>query len=89
MILIMNEKNAEITFPCVWEYRIFCQSAKCEAAKEAIRNMGLKELKLEDGGTSGSGSYGTIRMNFSVDSKDEANTIGEGLKKLDGVRFIL
>ena len=85
----MSEKKAEITFPCIWEYRIFCQSEKCDAAENAIRSMGIKELKIEAGATSGSGSYRTIRMNFSVDSKAEANEVGERLKKLDGVRFIL
>ncbi len=89
MILIMNEKQTEIVFPCIWEYRVFCQSAQCDAAESAIRDMGLKELKIEAGGTSGSGSYRTLRVNFSVDSKEEANKIGERLKKLDGVRFIL
>ena len=85
----MDSKNAEIVFPHEWEYRIFCLSSKCCAAETAIRNLALKELKLTPGATSGSGSYKTIRVSFMAASKEEANKIGEELKKLDGVRFIL
>ena len=85
----MDSQNAEIIFPHEWEYRIFCLSSKCSAAETAIRNLSLNELKLEPGKTSGSGSYKTIRMSFMAASKEEANKVGEKLKKMDGVRFIL
>ena len=85
----MDSQNAEIIFPHEWEYRIFCLSSKCSAAETAIRNLALNELKLEPGKTSGSGSYKTIRMSFMAASKEEANKVGEKLKKMDGVRFIL
>ena len=85
----MDSKNAEIVFPHEWEYRIFCLSSKCSAAETAIRALALNELKLEQGATSGSGSYKTIRISSLAASKEEANKIGEELKKLDGVRFIL
>lgn len=85
----MDGKKAEIIFPHSWEYRIFCQSSKCDAAETAIRGMALNELTLEPGATSGSGSFKTLRLTFLAASKDEANEVGEKLKKLDGVRFIL
>ena len=89
----MNEKNAEITFPREWEYRIFCESAKCDRAEAAVRSyvadMGLAGLNLVAGGVSGSGTYRTLRLTVTVASKDEANRVGEGIKNIDGVRFIL
>ena len=85
----MDEKKAEIIFPHSWEYRIFCQSSKCEAVEAAIRDMALNKVAIEPGGTSGSGSFKTLRLSFLAASKDEANEVGEKLKKLDGVRFIL
>ena len=85
----MSGKKAEIVFPHVWEYRIFCQSSKCDAVESAIRNMGLNELELGSGAASGSGTYKTLRMTFLAESKDDANAVGDKLKVLDGVRFIL
>ncbi|MBE6362398.1 MAG: DUF493 domain-containing protein [Lentisphaerae bacterium] len=85
----MSDKNAEIVFPRDWEYRIFCRSDKCDAVEAAVRNMGVDELKIEPGAASGSGTYKTLRMTFLASSKDDANAVGEKLKNLDGVRFIL
>jgi putative lipoic acid-binding regulatory protein len=85
----MSDKKAEIVFPHVWEYRIFCQSSKCDAVESAIRSMGLNELELGSGAASGSGTYKTLRMTFLAASKDDANAVGDKLKVLDGVRFIL
>ena len=85
----MDDKKAEIVFPHDWEYRVFCQSSKCDAVALAISNMGLSELKLESGAASGSGTYKTLRMTFLASSKECANAVGEKLKNLDGVRFIL
>ena len=51
----MEEKNAEITFPRDWEYRIFCENAKCDIAEKAVRScvaeMGLCGLNLVAGVT--------------------------------------
>lgn len=89
----MDEKKAEITFPRDWEYRIFCENVKFEIAEKAVRScaaeMGLDGLDLVSGGVSGSGTYRSLRLTVAVASKDEANSLGEAIKKIDGVRFIL
>lgn len=89
----MDEKNAEITFPREWEYRIFCENSKCDIAEKTVRScvaeMGLDGLTLVPGGVSGSGTYRSLRLTVTVASKDEANSLGEEIKKIDGVRFIL
>ena len=85
----MNDKKAEIIFPHEWEYRIFCLSGKIPDVESAIRSMALPGLALEQGAASGSGSYRTLRMTFTASSKEDANAVGEKLKQLDGVRFIL
>lgn len=89
----MAEKSAEIIFPCNWEYRVFCQSSKADAAEKEIRkcvaDMKLEDLELVPGGVSGSGTYRSLRLTVKVASKDEANELGAILKNVDGVRFVL
>ena len=89
----MDEKKAEIVFPCPWEYRVFSVTARADDVANGVRgiieNMKLSGMQLERGPVSGSGSYRALRLTVTVGSKDEANALGEEIKKLDGVRFIL
>ena len=89
----MEEKSAEITFPCPWEYRVFSQVSVVSDVESGIRQivekMALNKMQLEAGAVSGKGSYRALRLTVEVNSKEEANLLGEEIKKLSGVRFIL
>ena len=89
----MDEKKAEIVFPSPWEYRVFSVTAKADDVEKGMRGiveaMKLSDMQLERGPVSGSGSYRALRLTVTVGSKDEANALGEEIKKLEGVRFIL
>ena len=89
----MDGKKAEIEFPRLWEYRVFSSTASVDEVEKnigrVVGEMKLSGMQLERGSVSGSGSYRALRLAVTVGSKDEANTLGEMIRKLDGVRFIL
>ncbi|MBR7108018.1 MAG: DUF493 family protein [Lentisphaeria bacterium] len=89
----MDGKKAEIEFPHLWEYRVFSSAAGIDEVEKNIRRaveeMKLSGMELERGAVSGNGSYRALRLAVTVGSKDEANALGERIRKLDGVRFIL
>ena len=88
-----EEKTPAIEFPCDWEYRVFVAAGKADeagkAVKTAVEQMALAGLLLEEGAVSKSGSYRTLRVTVKVASKDEAEQLGEALKNIPGVKFIL
>ena len=85
----MAEKNAEIIFPHEWEYRVFCECSKYDAAMSKISGMELTGAQSTPGAVSKSGTYKSLRLTFIAESKEHAEKIGGELKKIDGVKFIL
>ena len=84
-----ENKQPEIVFPHEWEYRVFCECTKYDAAMAKISGMALDGAQLTPGAASKSGTYKSLRFTFIAGSKEYAEKIGGELKNIDGVKFIL
>ena len=82
----------EIVYPARWEYRVFVEADMLDAAREILGNLLADQdgrAELTDGERSASGKYLALRARAEVKSKDEAEALGQKLKAVPGVKFVL
>ena len=82
----------EITYPARWEYRVFVEADMLAAAREIVGNILAEQderAELTDGEKSSSGKYLALRARAEVKSKAEAEALGQRLKAVPGVKFLL
>ena len=88
----MTTKKKEIAYPARWEYRIFVESGMLAAAREIIGNILADQderAELADGEKSSSGKYLALRARAEVKSKADAEALGQKLKAVPGVKFVM
>ncbi len=66
-------EQAEINYPCIWEYRIITES-KDEVEKIIFENI-HKPYKLEFKNTSAGGKYLSMHFSLEVNDKQERDEI--------------
>ena len=84
--------KALVTYPARWEYRIFVESGMLAAAREILGNLLAEQderAELTDGERSSSGKYLALRARAEVKSKADAEALGQKLKAVPGVKFVL
>jgi len=84
--------KAEVTYPARWEYRVFVEADMLAAAREIVGNILAEQderAELTDGEKSSSGKYLALRARAEVKSKAEAEALGQRLKAVPGVKFLL
>ena len=82
----------EITYPARWEYRVFVEAGLLAAAREIIGNILAEQderAELTDGEKSSSGKYLALRARAEVKTKAEAEALGQKLKTVPGVKFVM
>ena len=82
----------EIVYPARWEYRVFVEADLLDAAREIVGNILAEQderAELTDGERSSSGKYLALRARAEVKSKAEAEALGQKLKNVPGVKFVL
>ena len=82
----------EITYPARWEYRVFVEADMLGAAREIVGNILAEQderAELTDGEKSSSGKYLALRARAEVRSKTDAEALGQKLKAVPGVKFVL
>ena len=90
--MIMGAEENSIVFPREWEYRVFCEAGKVDAAEEEFRKIAAGEKldpQMQRGESSKNGTYSTVRITVVVASKEQVEIFGKQLKDVDGVKFIL
>ena len=88
----MNQKKAEIQFPCRWEFRLIAMAESIDKTRAAILTVGEEEnaaFEITDGESSGSGKYSALHVACEVDCIERARTLAALLARAEGVRFIL
>jgi len=86
----MNGK--EIAYPARWEYRVFVDAAMLETARQLVGAILAEQderAELTDGERSASGKHLARRARAEVKSKAEAETLGQKLKAVPGVKFVM
>lgn len=84
--------SKEIAYPARWEYRVFVEADMLGAAREIVGNILAEQderAELTDGEKSASGKYLALRARAEVRSKAEAEALGQKLKAVPGVKFVL
>ena len=84
--------KAEVTYPARWEYRVFVEADMLGAAREILGNILAEQderAELTDGEKSSSGKYLALRARAEVESKTEAEALGQKLKAVPGVKFVM
>ncbi|MBE6355780.1 MAG: DUF493 domain-containing protein [Lentisphaerae bacterium] len=84
-------QNAEIQFPCRWEFRLIVMAETVEKsrAEASGKVAGCKDLQITAGESSGGGKYCALRVACEVDSMVHAKELAAELSKVHGVRFML
>ena len=83
-------KDAELTYPRDWEYRIIIAEAARPISEEGIAEVFMgREVAVSSGGSSRTGAYGTIVVKLRVSSKEDMEDLAGKLSKVTGVKFLL
>ena len=83
-------KDAELTFPRDWEYRIVIAEAARPISEEGIAEILMgREVAVSAGETSRTGAYGTIVVKLRVNSREDMEGLAQKLSKVTGVKFLL
>jgi len=88
----MGAEENTLTFPREWEFRVFCEAGKTDAAEKEFLAAAAEEqltLQMQRGESSKNGTYRTVRIMTTVNSREQVELFGKRLKSVDGVRFIL
>jgi len=82
----------ELKFPVDWEFRVVVESARADAAREAIgkclESHGIFS-KVTEGLHSEGGRYRTLRATATLKDRETMNRLSTDLGKVDGVKFLL
>lgn len=83
-------KDAELTFPRDWEYRIIIAEAARPISEECIAEILMgREVAVSAGESSRTGAYGTIVVKLRVESREDMESLAQKLSKVTGVKFLL
>ena len=83
-------KDAELTFPRDWEFRIIIAEAARPISEEGIAEILMgREVAVSAGESSRTGAYGTIVVKLRVASREEMQDLAGKLSKVTGVKFLL
>ena len=83
-------KDAELTFPRDWEYRIIFAEAARPITEEGVAEILMgRKVAVSAGESSRSGAYGTIVVRLRVNSRNEMEELAGKLSKVTGVKFLL
>ncbi|MBR2372752.1 MAG: DUF493 family protein [Lentisphaeria bacterium] len=83
-------KDAQLTYPREWEFRIMIAEAARPISEEGIAEILMgREVAVSAGKSSKTGAYGTIVVKLEVQSKEEVEELAQKLSKVTGVKFLL
>ncbi|MCQ2380242.1 MAG: DUF493 domain-containing protein [Victivallaceae bacterium] len=82
----------EITFPADWEFRVIIEAKSYDTAEPGIRSVFMKfglEPKFEEGRTSSTGAYRSVRAGVAIESRDMLDAVSAALVAVPGVKMLL
>ena len=88
----MNKKDAEIKFPCAWEFRLIVNGGEIPLTETAVKELDAAEnagFTVIHGEASAGGKYCALRISCQVDSLTRARELAGKLGKLPGVKFMI
>jgi putative lipoic acid-binding regulatory protein len=91
MIKANNNKKAEITFPCRWDFRLAVESASAKEAQTAvlaILRAADKNAEADFGMDSSSGRFASLRASAEVQSRKELDELCERLSTVPGFKLL-
>ncbi len=80
-------EQAEISYPCTWEYRIIAES-RDDVEKIIFENI-HKPYKLELKNTSANGKYLSMHLSLEVESKIERDGIFQKLSSHPKIKMVI
>ena len=88
---IEKKKNAEITFPCIWEFRMVVMAEKAVEAATVVDAIfaTYPDAVLAAGEMSSSGKYIPFRISVEVESKAEVEQLAAELAAVPGFKLML
>lgn len=81
------EGKPQISYPTVWEYRIFTTDS--EAIYSKIFEIVDKEYNLSHSKASKKGKYHSFKLTLEVDSEEHRDWLFREIKRLDIVAYLL
>ncbi len=88
----MKKENAEIKFPCTWEFRLIVDAPETESVLASINSLDAREkcgFQTVSGEASKGGKYASLRISCVVDSRERAKELAAALGALPGVKFMI
>ena len=88
MVISLEGKKLELTYPCNWDYKIIINS-HCNI-NHIIKNViGDRDYKISKANNSKNRTYQSYRMTLLVHNEDDRVELYSSLKREDCVKIVL